>query len=292
MGSYSTLVEVCLRLIFRVYLLIDLRLDQFVGGFDLVLNALDNVEARRRVNRLCLAANVPLIEAGTTGYLGQITVIHKPSNVACYECKTQETQKVYPICTIRSTPSMPVHTIVWAKELYKLLFHSKVEESMLFEDLEGEEPSSYMQAVIHLRELIRSEADKDNVENLMTSVQHVLVALYQTEIEKQLDMGRYKTAKKTPSPMETKTLLDAISTASSKASNPTPSSQQAVWSISTCIEECCLCIAEAAREMSDEGASVVLEEFDKDDGKFVAKLFWYYFDCLPQNFAGRQFFSQ
>ena len=83
-----------------------------------------------------LAAKVPLIEAGTTGYLGQVTVIDKPSGVECYECQTKPTQKVYPICTIRSTPSMPVHCIVWAKELYKLLFGDKVEDSMLFEDEE------------------------------------------------------------------------------------------------------------------------------------------------------------
>jgi ubiquitin-like 1-activating enzyme E1 B len=74
---------------------------QFVQQFDVVLNALDNVTARRRVNRICLAAGVPLVEAGTTGYLGQINVIDKDSQVACYECKTQEAQKVYPICTIR-----------------------------------------------------------------------------------------------------------------------------------------------------------------------------------------------
>ena len=119
----------------------------FVKKFDLVLNALDNVTARRRVNRLCLAAGIPLVEAGTTGYLGQVNVMDKASGVACYECATQETQKVYPICTIRSTPSMPVHTIVWAKELYKLLFADKLEESMLYEDPQGEEPSTYMGAV-------------------------------------------------------------------------------------------------------------------------------------------------
>lgn len=38
---------------------------QYFKSFNLVLNALDNIEARRRVNRLCLAANIPLIEAGT-----------------------------------------------------------------------------------------------------------------------------------------------------------------------------------------------------------------------------------
>ncbi|KAL7525493.1 hypothetical protein ACHAXR_001033, partial [Thalassiosira sp. AJA248-18] len=109
----------------------------YISQFALVLNALDNVAARRRVNRLCLAASTPLVEAGTAGYLGQVTVIHKPSGTECYECQAKPTQKVYPICTIRSTPSQPVHCIVWAKELYKLCFGSKIEDSMLFEDEES-----------------------------------------------------------------------------------------------------------------------------------------------------------
>lgn len=109
----------------------------YIQKFNLVLNALDNIAARCRVNRLCLAANVPLVEAGTAGYLGQVTVIDKNSNTECYECQPKPTQKVYPICTIRSTPSQPVHCIVWAKELYKLCFGPKVEDSMLFEDEES-----------------------------------------------------------------------------------------------------------------------------------------------------------
>jgi len=60
-----------------------------------VLNALDNlgtchrghvppipliallVEARRHVNKMCMAANVPLVESGTAGYLGQVQPILK-----------------------------------------------------------------------------------------------------------------------------------------------------------------------------------------------------------------------
>jgi aspartate kinase len=41
---------------------------------------LDNVEARRHVNRLCLAAKVPLIDSGTTGYTGQVNPIFKNSD--------------------------------------------------------------------------------------------------------------------------------------------------------------------------------------------------------------------
>lgn len=45
----------------------------FFKSFDLVMNGLDNLEARRHVNRLCLAAETPLIESGTAGYLGQVS---------------------------------------------------------------------------------------------------------------------------------------------------------------------------------------------------------------------------
>lgn len=53
----------------------------YMGGFDLVMNALDNLSARRHVNRICLAANIPLIESGTAGYLGQVQVIKKVSSI-------------------------------------------------------------------------------------------------------------------------------------------------------------------------------------------------------------------
>lgn len=44
----------------------------FFKGFDLILNGLDNLDARRHVNRLCLAAGTPLVESGTSGYVGQV----------------------------------------------------------------------------------------------------------------------------------------------------------------------------------------------------------------------------
>ncbi|CAK9215924.1 unnamed protein product [Sphagnum troendelagicum] len=88
----------------------------FFKQFSVVLNGLDNLEARRHVNRLCLAAGVPLVESGTTGYLGQVTV-HINGKTECYECQPKPAPKSYPVCTITSTPSKLIHCIVWAKEL-------------------------------------------------------------------------------------------------------------------------------------------------------------------------------
>ena len=47
--------------------------------FSLVFNALDNLDARRHVNKMCLAADVALIESGTTGFNGQVQPIIKVS---------------------------------------------------------------------------------------------------------------------------------------------------------------------------------------------------------------------
>lgn len=235
----------------------------FIQQFNLVLNALDNVEARRRVNRLCLAASVPLVEAGTTGYLGQVTVIHKPSQVACYECKTQETQKVYPICTIRSTPSMPVHTIVWGKELYKLLFHSKEGESMLYEDPEGGEPSTYMDSVMKLRKLLWEEGA--DTKSIKEAVEEVLQTLYVTEIQKQLDMGRYKAAKKTPTPLSDDTLQKGCGSTEDCASASTAD----IWSTKYCVAQVVDCVCMGAKMPRNE----VLESFDKDDGRSLCFAF-------------------
>ncbi|EAT37350.1 AAEL010641-PA [Aedes aegypti] len=99
----------------------------FFQQFNLVLNALDNRAARNHVNRLCLTADVPLIESGTAGYNGQVELI-KRGLTQCYECTPKAAQKTFPGCTIRNTPSEPIHCIVWAKHLFNQLFGESNED--------------------------------------------------------------------------------------------------------------------------------------------------------------------
>ena len=111
---------------------------QFFKQFDLVLNALDNRAARNHVNRMCLAANKPLIESGSAGYLGQVTVIKK-SSTECYECNPAPRQKSFPGCTIRNTPSELIHCIVWAKYLFNQLFGEEDADQDVSPDTEDPE---------------------------------------------------------------------------------------------------------------------------------------------------------
>ncbi|KAF2094781.1 hypothetical protein NA57DRAFT_60199 [Rhizodiscina lignyota] len=118
-------------------------------GFALVFNALDNVEARRHVNKMCIAADVPLIESGTTGFNGQVQVI-KRGRSECYDCNVKETPKTFPVCTIRSTPSQPIHCIVWAKSyLFSEIFGISEDDAP---ELDHTENSDNANEIANLRE--------------------------------------------------------------------------------------------------------------------------------------------
>lgn len=88
--------------------------------FEVVFDAVDNIETRRFVNNICLFLKFPLIECGTSGYNGYCQPIF-PYFSECFECVKKTIPKTYPICTIRSTPFLPVHCVVWAKE--SLFYH-------------------------------------------------------------------------------------------------------------------------------------------------------------------------
>lgn len=226
--------------------------------FNLVLNALDNIDARRHVNRLCLAANIPLIDSGTTGYLGQVTPIIK-GRTSCYECFPKPTQKVYPICTIRSTPDKPVHCIVWAKECFKLLFNQP-SESMLFEDLSTGETSTYMH-------LIKFPAEVSD-ESILTYGQNLLTALYGAEIDKRLEMGVYKTAKVVPAALSGEDIAAAVEScratlAGEAGTGKTGSgSDQRVLSLQENLVLFLTCLVEVVRK---DYALLGQLSFDKDD---------------------------
>lgn len=74
------------------------------------------------VNQICVSLSIPAVDAGTTGYLGQVAVI-LPHQTKCYSCEKKMTpEQTFPVCTIRRRPDKPIHCIVWAKFVFEMLF--------------------------------------------------------------------------------------------------------------------------------------------------------------------------
>ncbi|PWN49393.1 hypothetical protein IE53DRAFT_345963 [Violaceomyces palustris] len=166
----------------------------FFQKFDLVMNALDNLDARRWVNRMCVASNVPLVESGTTGFLGQVQPIIK-GLTQCYDCTPKPVPKTYPVCTIRSTPSTPIHCIVWAKTwLFNQLFGEDDEneeqelDKAVADGEDAAEIDNLRKEARQMRDLRTSLISWSNEEELRSSAEKVFRKVYKQDIERLLSM--------------------------------------------------------------------------------------------------------
>ncbi|KAF8315386.1 hypothetical protein DL93DRAFT_2148917 [Clavulina sp. PMI_390] len=180
------------------------------GGFRLVLNALDNLDARRHVNRMCVAAGVPLIESGTAGYLGQVQPIMK-GLTECFDCMPKPTPKSYPVCTIRSTPSTPIHCIVWAKSyLFPELFGEHDDTSELDAAAAAGENAS---EIDELRkdgrafQVLRDEMLASPQLDLVAS--NIFDKIFKTDIERLLSMADMWKFRQPPDALDRATILSS-----------------------------------------------------------------------------------
>jgi molybdopterin/thiamine biosynthesis adenylyltransferase len=90
--------------------------DAFFDSMDIVVNALDNVQARQYVDQRCVALGKPLLESGTLGTKGHVQVI-VPFVTTSYSDNRDPPGKDIPFCTLRSFPSKIEHTLEWSKDM-------------------------------------------------------------------------------------------------------------------------------------------------------------------------------
>ncbi|KAG1655429.1 SUMO-activating enzyme subunit 2 [Nymphon striatum] len=191
--------------------------------------------ARNHVNRMCLAAEVPLVESGTSGYLGQVTVIKK-SFTECYECNPKPAQKTFPGCTIRNTPSEPIHCIVWAKHLFNQLFG----EADPDEDVSPDTADPEAAGVAGTEALTQNETNSGNVERVSTrswasenkyNPAKLFRKLFQDDIHYLLSMDKLWKDRRPPTPLDWNKLPEEIIENENNCMN-----DQKVWSIKECVQ--------------------------------------------------------
>ena len=233
-------------------------------SFAIVFNALDNLDARRHVNKMCIAADVPLIESGTTGFNGQVQPIRK-GLTQCYDCTPKETPKSFPVCTIRSTPSQPIHCIVWAKSyLFTELFGISEDESP---ELDHTEDSDSKEEIESLRQ---EAAALKKIRQAMGSEEfprRVFEKVFTEDIERLRSMEDMWKTRKAPNMLSYEELLQQAA-----QTPPTVADQdQRVWSTAENVAVFNSSVTRLSNRLEelkarpDTGNAPPILSFDKDD---------------------------
>ncbi|KAF2261929.1 ubiquitin-activating enzyme E1 3 [Lojkania enalia] len=233
-------------------------------GFGVVFNALDNLDARRHVNKMCLAANVPLVESGTTGFNGQVQVIRKRTT-ECYDCVPKDPPKSFPVCTIRSTPSQPIHCIVWGKSyLFTEIFGTSEDDAP---ELDHSEDSENAKEIENLRresqalKRIRESMGSDDFPRL------VFNKVYKEDIERLRSMEDMWKSRRAPEALD----YDKLTSEALGAGASVAQKDQVIWTLDEnfavfvdSLKRLSLRLEET-RAKADAGNAPPILTFDKDD---------------------------
>lgn len=99
--------------------------DAFWESADVVVTALDNVEARKYVDRQCLLHKKFLLDSGTLGTKANSQVI-LPYLTETYSSSTDPPEEAVALCTIKSFPYQPEHCVAWAKNTFLQYFQQDI----------------------------------------------------------------------------------------------------------------------------------------------------------------------
>lgn len=231
--------------------------------FDYIYNALDNLEARRYVNGISLLLRKPLMESGTTGFEGQIQPIY-PYSTECFDCQPKATPQTFPVCTIRSTPSQPVHCIIWAKEfLFTQLFDETPEKQISEAELskETDDPEEIKRIILQANELFalkRMVADDDFPIKLITKI-------YKDDIVKSLRLESLWKNRTPPEPLGVENLIatEVGQLLENSENSSLLSEDTRLWSVLENVYALYKATEALQKRIRSQGQSVIA--FDKDD---------------------------
>ncbi|KAI6213179.1 SUMO-activating enzyme subunit [Aphelenchoides besseyi] len=242
--------------------------------FSVVLNALDNLAARRHVNRLCISGNVPLIDGGTAGFLGQVRVIQRRIT-ECFDCVDHPVPKTFPTCTIRNTPSEMIHCITWAKYLFNQIFGepdsdddvSPIDENaQKSEEMDTSTNGKPENGDVPSAPVAKTAGTRRYVESVNYDPQKVYEQFFIRDIEYLLELEHLWKDRRPPQPFR----CDDISTLSQSSVEP-PSNQQ--WPLEKWIHELASVLPILAKRFQEADAEGRVLSWDKDDEealRFVA----------------------
>eukprot|EP00850_Spirogloea_muscicola_P006789 SM000033S12310 [mRNA] locus=s33:1758:6785:+ [translate_table: standard] len=116
--------------------------DLFWEGLDVVVNALDNVNARLYVDAKCVYFQKPLLESGTLGTKCNTQIVI-PNETENYGASRDPPEKQAPMCTLHSFPHNIDHCLTWARSEFEGLLEKTPAEANTYLD----KPEEYKKAI-------------------------------------------------------------------------------------------------------------------------------------------------
>ncbi|KAJ7533056.1 hypothetical protein O6H91_13G031200 [Diphasiastrum complanatum] len=105
--------------------------DAFWENIDVVINALDNVNARLYVDSRCVYFQKPLLESGTLGTKCNTQMVI-PNLTENYGASRDPPEKQAPMCTVHSFPHNIDHCLTWARSEFEGLLEKTPSEANAF----------------------------------------------------------------------------------------------------------------------------------------------------------------
>ncbi|CAM43514.1 putative ubiquitin-activating enzyme e1 [Leishmania braziliensis MHOM/BR/75/M2904] len=119
--------------------------DPFWQSLNVVVNALDNIEARLYVDQQCVRFQKVLLEAGTMGTGGNVDIIVPGRTTSYADGGAPDQTGGIPMCTLRNFPYIYDHCIEWARAQFDDMFVSPMQTAQQI----IEDPAAFTQRIYH-----------------------------------------------------------------------------------------------------------------------------------------------
>ncbi|CAI7723596.1 ubiquitin-activating enzyme E1, putative [Plasmodium vivax] len=134
----------------------------------MVVNALDNIQARQYVDNKCVWYSKPLFESGTLGTKGNVQII-LPFLTQSYNDSYDPPEDSIPLCTLKHFPYDIVHTIEYARDIFQGLFYNT--------------PLSLQEFLSDKKGYVKKVEEEGNNASLLETLQNVLTTLKEVSKE-------------------------------------------------------------------------------------------------------------
>ncbi|GAB69087.1 ubiquitin-activating enzyme e1 [Plasmodium cynomolgi strain B] len=142
--------------------------EKFWTKQNMIVNALDNIQARQYVDNKCVWYSKPLFESGTLGTKGNVQII-LPFLTQSYNDSYDPPEDSIPLCTLKHFPYDIIHTIEYARDIFQGLFYNT--------------PLSLQEFLKDKKEYVKKVEEEGNNASLLETMHNVLTTLREVSKE-------------------------------------------------------------------------------------------------------------